>query len=283
MKAIFEQLNLHQSQSFLYRRLVLPAFKAAFHFHPEYELTLIVRGEGQRYVGSHVADFSAGDLVFLGANLPHCWVSKPLPEVEMVEAIVIQFDAHFLGENFFDLPEMAAVRTFFEKSKAGIRIVGAEKTHISEQIRQLEHAPPFKKLLGLLAILDSLAHSAELENLDLSYAQNAYSNAETARFQRVFSYLIEHYKRDISLEEMAQVANLTQTSFCRYFKSMTQKTFHEILHEFRIQYACQLLKQTDAPVAQIAFDCGFGDVPYFNKLFKKHKGMAPLAYKNAHA
>lgn len=279
MKAIFEQLNLGRASSFHYRKLVLATFNAAFHFHPEYELTLILKGEGQRYVGSHVEDFGPGDLVLLGSNLPHCWVSKPQPTGEMLACIVLQFDPAFLGKDFFDLPEMADVRCLLDQSKSGLRIHGRAQERIAAQLCQLESEMPVKKMLGLLSILDELSRVPDLETIDRLYAKNVYSNAETARFQQVFSYLIEHYRREITLEEIAKVANLTPTSFCRYFKNMTQKTFHELVHEFRIQYACQLLRKTGAPVAQIAFDCGFGDVPYFNKLFKKQKGMSPLAYR----
>ena len=78
MKAVFERLSTEQSSSFILRQFDVPKFEAPFHFHPEYELTLILKGEGQRYIGQQVNEFVAGDLVFLGANLPHCWVNQPI-------------------------------------------------------------------------------------------------------------------------------------------------------------------------------------------------------------
>lgn len=280
MKAILEKLQTEKTHSFLVRKFELPNFDAPFHFHPEYELTLILKGEGQRYVGKQVNDFFEGDLVFLGSNLPHCWLNQPT-ENELVSAIVIQFDETFLGNTFMDLPEMKKVKDFLGKSKSGFEILGKTKEKLTEKIKLLVEKSPLQKLIGLIEILDELCSSDEVSVIDFSFVEHQYNQSETARFQKVFSYLIENFKENITLEEIADVADLTPTSFCRYFKNITQKTFIEVLLEFRIQYACQLLLKTDLPIRQIAFESGFGDVPYFNKVFKKNKGINPKQYKYA--
>lgn len=281
MKAVFEQVPFNQMNSFVFRRFELPRFDAPFHFHPEYELTLILKGEGQRYVGGQVDNFSAGDLVFLGSNLPHCWLGKPVNDEDIVEAIVIQFDESFLGNTFFEIPEAAKIKELLHISKAGISIRKDLKEKLIPKIIQLTDLKPLNKLLILIEILDEIANADATENIDFAFSKHDYNNTETARFQKIFSYLIEHFTQEISLEEMANIADLSPTSFCRYFKNITKKTFVEVLIEFRLQYACQLLKKTDLPIHQIAFDSGFGDVPYFNKQFRKHKGFSPLVFRKA--
>jgi len=278
MKAVFEQLNTEQSSSFILRQFDVPKFEAPFHFHPEYELTLILKGEGQRYVGQQVNEFIAGDLVFLGANLPHCWVNQPI-ENENVSAIVIQFGASFLGKGVGDLPEMQKVKIFLEKSKSGFEIVGKTKEKLAEKIILLQHKSPLKKIAGLLEILDILSQTTEIFTIDDFFFEHQYNQSETARFQKIFSYLIENFKEDIKLEQIANIADLSPTSFCRYFKNITKKTFVEVLIEFRLQFACQLLNKTDLPIQRVAFESGFGDVPYFNKLFKKHKNVTPKEWR----
>lgn len=279
MKAVFEKLQTEETHSFLIRKFELPNFDAPFHFHPEYELTLILKGEGQRYVGKQVSDFFEGDLVFLGANLPHCWINRPTPN-ETVSAIVIQFDETFLGNFFLNLPEMKRVKAFLQQAKSGFEISGKTKEKLTDKINELLEKTPLQKLIGLIEILDELSQTDEISTVDFSFSEHHYNQSETARFQKVFSYLIENFRENITLEEIADVADLSPTSFCRYFKSITQKTFIEVLLEFRVQYACQLLHKTDLPIRQIAFESGFGDVPYFNKVFKKNKGMSPQQYKN---
>ncbi len=279
MKAVFEKLQTEHTNSILIRKFDLKNFDAPFHFHPEFELTLILKGEGQRYVGRQVNNFYAGDLVFLGDNLPHCWVNQPNEEA-YVSAIVIQFDENFLGKTFLELPEIEQIKKFLLKAKSGFTILGETKKKISKSIIQLIEKTPLQRILGLIEILDELSQTKEISSIDFSFIENQYNQSETARFQKVFSYLIENFKENISLEEIADVADLSPTSFCRYFKTITQKTFVEVMLEFRLQYACQLLQKTDLPIRQIAFESGFGDVSYFNKVFKKYKSTTPKNFKS---
>lgn len=279
MKAILEQLPSQASQSFLFRYLELQKFDGIFHFHPEYELTLILSGEGYRYVGGQVQVFEAGDLVFLGANLPHSWRSLAENEGQKHQAIVIQFREDFLGKDFFELPEMLKIKELFQNAKSGLAINGNLKEVLSVKIQDLTAENPTQKLLGLLDILQQMSVSDEIRKIDFSFSQHHYNKAEMQRFQQVFAFLIENYRREISLEEISQVANLAPTSFCRYFKNITQKTFVEVLHEFRLQFACHLLQKTEKSVYEIAFECGFKDIFYFHKTFKKHKNVSPLAFR----
>jgi AraC-like DNA-binding protein len=278
MKAVLERLDLDERSSFLFRNLELPSFDAAFHFHPEYELTHIRKGEGQRYVGTQVEDFYDDDLIFLGSNLPHCWISKPLPEGERVEATVLQFKGDFLGERFLELPEMRAVNNFLQKSRVGMKVLGETKTKVLQRLEKLTGLDHYQRLIYLLDILGLLSESTELEVVDSSFSSIHHSGTETVRFQKVFAFLIEHYREEISLQKISEVAHLSPTSFCRYFKNITGKTFVEVVNSYRIQYACQLLRKKELTVSQIAYESGFSDVPYFNKIFKKMKGVSPTQY-----
>src|ERR1700761_8739878 len=85
-----------------------PSFPFDWHYHPEYELTLITDSYGQRLVGDGIADYGPGDLVLLGPNVPHSWRSGPMKSEtsRRHRAVVIQFRHDFLGEQFFKLKEM---------------------------------------------------------------------------------------------------------------------------------------------------------------------------------
>ena len=280
MKAVFEQVKSDPSKVLLVRHFRIPQFDAPFHFHPEYELTLIVKGEGQRFVGKQVDDFSDGDLVFLGSHLPHCWINHQKEnQTELSEAIVVQFNQHFLGEDFFNLNEFLAIKMFLDKSKAGFDIQGNDKKKITDRLFEMILASPTQQIMILLDILDRLSRAVQLKPIDLSFAENDFKVSETNRFQKVFSYLITHYKEDISLAKIAGIADLSPTSFCRYFKSITQQSFVEVLLEFRIKQACHLLLNTDMAIREIAFQSGFYDIPYFNRIFNKKKGISPKQYK----
>jgi AraC-like DNA-binding protein len=227
-------------------------------------------------VGTQVEDFFKDDLILLGSNLPHCWVSKP--SSFNVSATVIQFKNDFLGENFLELPELVKVKKLLLNAKTGLRILGEKKAIVLKEMQEMEFQNEYQRLLSLLKILGLLADSEELTSIDDSFSSIKHSNNEIIRFQRVFAYLIEHYREEITLNKISEIAHLSPTSFCRFFKSITGKTFLEVVNEYRIQHACLLLKKNELSISQIAFESGFNDVPYFNKLFKKLKGVNPLGY-----
>jgi AraC-like DNA-binding protein len=277
MKTVFEQISLGLRSSFIHKYLELPAFDSPYHFHPAYELTWICRGNGIRYVGRTAQSFVDGDLVFLGANLPHCWINQS--QEELVSAHVIQFEENFLGKDFFSIPEMSLVKKLFEKAKSGLMVVGPAKKQIQEKILHLAKSDPAERISALIDILILLSFAEQVLPLDVDSSKLTHDLPETSRFNRVMSFLIENFKNDIQLEQIAAIAHLSPTSFCRYFKGMMQKTFIEVVLDFRIQYACKELLNTELPVSQIALDSGFGDLPYFNRKFKKMTGTNPLTYR----
>jgi AraC-like DNA-binding protein len=280
MKATYEQLSEGVESSFLHRRFSLPKFNAPFHFHPELELTFIEKSTGKRFVGRQVADFAAGDLVLLGANVPHSWQNtEGGNEPNAAQSIVIQFREDFAGHGFLSLNELADIRQLFKKAQAGVLIKGQTRDIVADKMAFAMTASPFKKLIDLLEILHNIALSDETELIDPQFSSYTLSALDTERFQKVYAHIIDNYRQEINLNAISAIAHLTPTAFCRYFKKMTRKTLIEVVTEFRIKHACQLLTTTDKSVADICFDSGFGNISYFNKEFKKAIGHSPLGYR----
>jgi AraC-like DNA-binding protein len=279
MKALFEQLDNHVDSSFLFRKFSLPYFDAPYHFHPEFELTLILKSSGKRFVGNNVTDFEVGDLVLLGPNLPHCWRNESIGQDHASESIVIQFKEDFLGENFFKMPETKGIRDLLEKSKSGICITGKTRDRIGREIEFLLNAPPIQRLLGLIDLLNTIANSGEYKKINSQDITYNLSDLDMRRINRVYAYVIENYTTEVHLETAAHLANMTETAFCRYFKKITKKTFLDLVTEFRVKHACQLLGTTEKQVSEICFECGFGNISHFNKQFKTVTGHSPLNYR----
>ncbi len=281
MKAVFEQISGAGFSSIAYRRHILPRFNARFHYHPEVELTLIERSNGKRYVGGHVAHFEPGDLVLLGSNLPHCWLNaeegEPIPGA--AQSIVIQFRTEIFGETFWSLPEMNLIEQLLKKAQAGLIITGKTHGETAKKMQAGMDLSGFPLLLHVMDILYGIATSDEVEVIDPFFSSLTFSNSETERFQLIYAYLIDNFRDNITLEDIAQVANLSPTAFCRYFKKIARKTFVDTLTEFRLKHACHLLSSSERAIADICFDSGFGNLSYFNKEFKKALGTTPLAYR----
>jgi hypothetical protein len=284
MRAIFEQISASDERSIRYRQFSNTRFDAPFHFHPALELTYIEHGQGRRLVGRQVANFESGDLVLLGPNLPHTWLTDPSDVTgQQAQAWVIQFQHDFAGPKFWEMPEMNAIRSLLQKAGAGILVKGSVRQAVAEKMKNGLNASPLQQFLHVIEILQMIALSDKVEKIDPQFLHFVPSAAETERFQRVYAYLIAHYQQDIRLEQMAAVANLTPSSFCRYFKKITRKTLVDVLTEFRVKHASQLLISTGKSVAEICFESGFGNVSYFNQEFKKAMGCNPLAYKKLYS
>lgn len=281
IKASYEVLQPASGQSFLIRKFGKLAFDAPYHFHEEFELTYIVYGKGKRYVGSHMEDFSSGDLVLLGPNLPHCWKVDPDErDGEDASAIVVQFHANFLGDDFFDKAELQSIKKLFQRSASGISFSPVLRNTINKSMKLLaEEKSYFKMLMSLLEIMQRLSVSSEYKLLDRQRSVAEQSRAEQERINPVFAYLVENFRGRVSLDEASGIAHMTPNAFCKYFKKITRKTFMETVIEYRLNYATQQLIQTDKPISDISFDSGFGDVSHFYKMFKHKMLQSPLNYR----
>ena len=281
IKASYEVLQPVSSQSFLVRTFDGSAFDAPYHFHAEYELTCIPNGSGKRYVGSNMNDFTAGDVVLLGPNLPHCWKLHPGKEIQTgASAIVIQFDSAFLGEDFFNKREMLAISKLLKKSSSGICFNSTTQTIVNKSLSALsKEKDNFKVLLMLLEILQRLATSNDYTLLGQSQFTAERTLAEQQRINPVLAYLVENFRQQVSLDTAASIANMTTNAFCKYFKKITRKTFMETIIEYRLNYAVQQLVQTDKSISIISYESGFGDVSHFYKMFKERMQLSPLNYR----
>ena len=159
MKASLEHLTKGaEALSFEIKEVKQSRFDAPYHFHPELELTLIISGEGKRFIGNQISDFGPGDLVLLGSNLPHCWQNHRKDwltedqEDDAAQALVIHFSSDFLGENFMNKRECAAIKSLLERAKLGFSIQGNTQDKIAREMLLLRGLAPFPRLLQFLQI-----------------------------------------------------------------------------------------------------------------------------------
>jgi AraC-like DNA-binding protein len=97
--------------------------------------------------------------------------------------------------------------------------------------------------------------------------------------KKVLEHVSENFKNQIRLDDVAQLANMSESAFSRYFKKRTRKTFSNFLTDIRIEYACKMLQNDKLSISQIAFDSGFYNLSNFNRQFKAIKKITPLAYR----
>lgn len=249
-----------------------------WHYHPEIELVYVNGGSGKRQIGSHVSYYQNGDLILIGANLPHCGFTDSLTNND--RETVIQFSPDFLGKNFWDIPEMRNVRVLLERAKNGIVFHGEDKNLIGEKIEALSSLTNYKRLLGLLEVLNMLENAKDFTLLNAEGFVLDTELEDHNRINVIFNFVKNEFKRNIALEEIADVVSMTVPAFCRYFKKTTGKTFVQFVNEYRLVHAAKLLHEKQISITDVCFESGFNNFSHFNKQFKKFTGKSPSVYRN---
>ncbi len=283
IKARFETLTPKDRTSFIVSAFAVEKFTAPYHFHPEYELTWIVQGTGTRFVGKHMQAYESGDLVFLGPNLPHCWKTEDImPEEGRSECVLVQFENDFMGPGFFEKPELESIAALIKRSASGIRFTGETLSDVASRMGGLAcEENRFKRMIGLLEILEILSKSKEYVLLDSDgITAGAYPGAQQ-RLNLSLGYIVDNFRDKIALEEVAALVNMSVNAFCKYFRKSTGKTFVETVTDYRIHFATSQLLLTDKSMTEIAFESGFGEVSHFYKVFRRRMKASPLQYRKS--
>ena len=277
MRAKLEHIKTQKdNNSILCYEVVVPSFEFYWHFHPEYELTYIIKGKGRRMVGDSIENFAEGDLILLGPDTPHTWVSDKLKR-GTCRAMVIQFSESFM-EPFLAIPEIKKIKTLLSYAKLGIHFIAGKKHNIEDAINQIYAARGVLLLTSFFNFLNTLS-GLQSKILASSNYQKVKDKQNERRINKVLHYIQHNFKERLSLHTAAGLIHLSESAFCKYFKRSLGKTFSDYVNEIRIAHACSLLIETDRPISTIAYECGFENVAYFNRIFLKKKNVQPGRYR----
>jgi len=246
-----------------------------WHFHTEMELTLFTAGKGSRFVGDHIGFFGAGDLVLLGSKLPHYWHTRG-------SSAGISLQWHFPeGHPFWAFPEMLPLRTLFDQSGRGLRLCGQTAARISAVMQTMISARGVEQLSLLLSILAMITAAPPTERSFLSV--RSFALAAESHYQQAISkalrHLIAHFREPVRLEDVLLLTGLSRPTFARQFKKHSGKTLSEFLNHLRLQAACRELVESQRSVLDIALGCGFTQVSFFNRLFRRLQKCSPSGYR----
>lgn len=279
IKPSFEVVEPSFGSSFFYSKYVENANNKAhlWHYHPEIEMVYVNGGSGKRQIGSHISYYSDGDLILIGSNLPHCGFTDETTGNK--NEIVIQMKPDFLGTDFFSLKETKGIANLFEKAKYGIAFGKDTMKLVGPTLEKMNKAWSFDKLLALLGVLRELEQASDYTLLNAQHFSLEMQVQDNDRINMVFNYVKDHFTEEISLEHIAEMANMTVPSFCRYFKKTTKKTFTRFVNEYRVVHASKLLAEKNTSISNISYDSGFHNFSHFNKIFKEFTGKSASQYR----
>ncbi|MFC5455819.1 helix-turn-helix domain-containing protein [Prosthecobacter fluviatilis] len=257
-------------------------FGCVWHYHPECEITLVLKGGTERLVGNNISPLSPGDLVFMGPNVPHDYRNQPSAgkPVTDVEAIVVQFTPELPGHgDWLQRSSMIPVRRLFQRAEQGLEVKGITRLTATRIVQEMLLAHGMKRVILLLQLLDLLSNSEELEEISSAVLPQPRPGTSD-RVSMACEFIATHLPEPIYVADLAAIVGLGKSAFSRLFKKSTGRTVPQYVNELRIARACLLLAETDLTVSQIAMDCGFVSPAHFQRQFREHQHCVPLAYRS---
>lgn len=269
-------------QSFHVRHDTYPKNHNVWHYHEELEFIQVRKGSGTLFIGDCIRKFGPGDVVLIGPNIPHYWFFDP----EYLDAIkpiatdncVIHFQKSFAGEDFFYLPEMTSIKDLLLEANKGLWYRCDSTDPLNKLFEHILIAGGFEQLLILLQALYIFHHKNKIMLVSDNYAILNHSS-DHKRMNDIVDYIQTNFRQHIELSDLANLAGMTNNSFCRYFKQKTGKTPLEFTTELRIASACKFLSDTNTPLKEVCFECGYNNYVSFHNAFKRITGLTPKNYK----
>ncbi len=277
MEKLVEKWMPSKDSSFIVKEyLILPNSAMYMRTHDEYEITVITRGSGKRFIGNTIENFIEGDIFILGPHVPH---SVQIDENQEGHAITIHFLKSAFGSGFFDIPENSHIKEFLHYSQLGLTLK-SKNQGLVEKIKNLTNKNGYSRMLYFFDLLNEIANRKDKKVVSSRGFTKISNNKDYVSVNKTYEYIIKRFEnQSISLIEISDHLNMSPSTFCRFFKKHFKKTYTKFINEVRIGHSCKLLQETNKNIAQVAFASGYNHLTHFNKQFKKIMKCSPREYK----
>jgi len=282
MRIFQEVINYPAENSFLIKFDDFAHFTVPWHFHNEYEIVFIIKSFGKKFVGDSVEEFAPGDLSIYGSKLPHLYMNDQVfyrgdPDLR-VNAIVVQFPTSYFPQSQLQRTEFGSVKKLLNSASSGLTFSAESAENGGKILQEMLRTSGMERHLLFVKLIDYLGNS-ESQSIATPGYINAMNDQGEPRMAKIYKFTTRNYNRKIALEEVASVAGMNATAFCRYFRQKTGKTFAQFVNELRISYACKFLRHGNQTIAHISDEAGFNNLSNFNRQFKGFIGKSPSEYR----
>ncbi|MCH5598037.1 AraC family transcriptional regulator [Niabella ginsengisoli] len=223
-------------------------------------------------IGDYVGNFIENELLLTSPELPHLWKSDTAyyqkDKKLFTKAMGLYFPSELIHAICEDVEILSLYNNLMQKAERGIRFYGKTKEEIIKKLREISLQTGLAQVGTFLHIIHLMSSSNDYKPLANVGYRSVNNGSDIERFNAVYQYLLKNFSGEIMLEEVAAICNMTETSFCRYFKQKTQKTFTYFLNEIRIGHAKKLLQNEHLPIKEICYECGYNNPTNFFKFFK---------------
>lgn len=258
-----------------YVDMMHPRYEMPFHWHMEYELLLVLQGEFTLLTDGKSYTLHPGDAAFLSSGAVHGGV----PRECIYECLV--FDLNHLIKNYGNLFQQKYAELFAPETQINVphpadTPCGHLIFGIFAEMKGRKTGYEFSTVGMLWQLLGQLLR----EHLYTVTPPSArHSVQDSSQIKQVLDYIRKNYASQLSLSDLAEVLQISPEHFCRVFHSVTGKSPMDYLNYYRVECACELLCTSSDSITEIAYSCGFHDLSYFNRIFRRYKSISPGSYR----
>ncbi|MGB0663742.1 MAG: helix-turn-helix domain-containing protein [Pontibacterium sp.] len=250
-----------------------------WHFHEEYELHLITETRGKVFVGDYIGHFEPGHLVLTGPRLPHNWISSEVPpEGSPKRDLVMQFSGDPIRKAAELLPEFKEILPLLDRAEHGIEFKNVDSDLIA-RIYAVRNTQGMERFIEFCALMRVLTRHGDYKLLSSVKLQSFEDDQSLRQISTVVDYISEHYHERLSMADVAEKFDMSESRFSRFFRKSTGNTFTNFVSQIRINRACQLLLETEQYISTVCYNVGFNNVANFNRRFMEVKGMTPSEFR----
>ena len=255
-------------------------FTYPIHNHQVYELNFVEHAAGvRRIVGDSNEIIGDFDLVLITSpDLEHVWEQNDCTSDDIRE-ITIQFDIDFSANSIFDRNPFNSMKKMMVEAQKGLCFPLDAIMKVYRELDTLSSIRDgFYAFTQFLTILYELSRSEGARALSSTSFAKIAVPSDSRRVQKVKGYIDSHYREEIRLSTVADIAGMSDSSFSRFFKLHTGRNLSDYIIDLRLGHACRLLVDSSDSIAEIGYHCGFNNLSNFNRIFRKRKGCSPSEF-----
>jgi AraC-like DNA-binding protein len=254
-----------------------------WHYHPAYELHLIVATHGTAYVGDHEGRFGPYTLMLTGPNVPHNWITDPDCEPAALRDRVILFSEAFVRRCIELFPSARHVRSLLlDESRYGIVFAPELGQALEPYFRRVADHPGLRRIASFFEMIEALAEDGTRRPLSSRPFKAAADPSHSMRLHRAVTFIERHHAGDVSLGRVASQLDMSESAFSRFFHQHTGYRFIDYVNQIRVQHACERLVASEGSITDICYEVGFSNLSNFNRRFLLLTGMTPREYRLRH-
>lgn len=283
-KIMNEKLFISKSNPVKIRAYDYERFTFPWHFHSEYELMYVKKGSGQCFAGDNIINYYGNDILFFGTNLPHQMRSDDFYRTgnknKRVKGIVLQFEKDFMDYSMENYPQFLSVKKLLNDSSRGVYFSSSLASELGIYLKRALKYTGLKQILSILLLLDEMSKCKKKQYIASPNYYLSLPALANSRIEKIISFINTNYTHSISLKEVASMAAMNESAFCRFFRENTGKTFLQYIMDIRVGYACKLLTLKNLNIYQIGSECGFNSISHFNRVFRRCMNCTPTSYRD---